>query len=423
MMNELIKLKIDGREIEAIEGRPLVDVARENGINIPTLCHFKDIYPPLATCRICTCNINGRIDTACTTLVRDGMEVDVNSPEIADIRKAIVEMLFAEGNHNCPGCSKSGNCDLQHRGYEMGLSISRFPHLFKERPRDFGPERIYMEHNRCVLCKRCIELIKTDDGKNVFSFQNRGHQALVGIDYELEKQLSDEKVLEARDVCPVGAILVKDKSGAAPFGGRKFDLDKSLKYVPTTDLKVELPKDRKPVIATTSLAGCFGCHMSILDIDDELIDIIELVEFNKSPLTDIKKFSKRCDIGIIEGGVANNENAEVLKAFREKCDILVGLGECSIWGGLPAMRNTVDLEDCLEEAYLHSVTSEPGAKIIPRSQDIPQLFDKVYSTNDIVKIDYFIPGCPPNADHIWKVIKTVLLGEQIPIAYQEFKYD
>lgn len=423
MMNELIKLKIDGKEIEAIEGRPLVEVARENGINIPTLCHFKDIYPPLSTCRICTCKINGRMDTACTTNVRNGMDVDVSSPEIADIRKAVVEMLFAEGNHNCPACTKSGNCDLQRRGYEMGLSISRFPHLFNRRPRDFSMERIFMEHNRCVLCKRCIELIKTDDGKNVFSFQNRGHKTLVGIDYELEKELSDEKIALARDICPVGAILVKGKTGAAPFGVRKFDLDQDLKFVPTQELKVSLPKDKKPVIATTSLAGCFGCHMSILDIDTELLDIIELVEFNKSPLTDIKKFNKQCDIGIIEGGIANNENIEVLKTFREKCDILIGLGECAIWGGLPAMRNTVSLEECLDEAYLHSVTSESGANIIPRSEDIPQLLDKVYSTNDIVKIDYFIPGCPPNADHIWKVVKSVLSGEQIPISYKEFKYD
>lgn len=139
-----------------------------------------------------------------------------------------------------------------------------------------------------------------------------------------------------------------------------------MKYVPTQELKVNLPKDKKPVIATTSLAGCFGCHMSILDIDTELLDIIELVEFNKSPLTDIKKFTKRCDIGIIEGGIANNENIEVLKAFRDNCDILIGLGECAIWGGLPAMRNIVPLEECLEEAYLHSVTSEAGANIIPK---------------------------------------------------------
>lgn len=423
MINELIKLKIDDKEIEAIEGRPLVEVARENGINIPTLCHLKDIYPPLSTCRVCTCEINGRMDTACTTNVSNGMEVNVSSPEVADIRKAIVEMLFAEGNHNCPGCSKSGSCDLQRRGYEMGLSISRFPHLFNERPRDFGPERIFMEHNRCILCKRCIETIKTEDGKSVFSFQNRGHEALVGIDYELEKTLSDEKVKQAADICPVGAILYKGKSVAAPFGVRKFDVDENLKFIPTKDLKVKLPKDKKAVIATTSLAGCFGCHMSLLDIDTELLDVIELVEFNKSPLTDIKNFTKRCDIGIIEGGIANSENVEVLKAFREKCDILVGLGECAVWGGLPAMRNTVPLEECLEEAYLNSVTSESDANIIPRDENIPKLTDKVYSTNDIVKIDHFIPGCPPNADHIWKVVKSILLGHHILISYPEFKYD
>ena len=108
---------------------------------------------------------------------------------------------------------------------------------------------------------------------------------------------------------------------------------------------------------------------------------------------------------------------------HQKCDILVGLGECDIWGGLPAMRNTVSLEECLEEAYLHSVTSEEGANIIPRNDDIPKILDKVYSTNDVVKIDHFIQGCPPNADHIWKVVKSILLGHHIEISYPEFKYD
>jgi Coenzyme F420-reducing hydrogenase, gamma subunit len=99
----------------------------------------------------------------------------------------------------------------------------------------------------------------------------------------------------------------------------------------------------KKIIATASLAGCFGCHMSILDIDDRIIDLVELVEFNKSPVDDIKKFTKHVDIGIIEGGCCNSENVENLKYFRENCDILISLGECAIMGGLPALRNGIPI--------------------------------------------------------------------------------
>ena len=99
------------------------------------------------------------------------------------------------------------------------------------------------------------------------------------------------------------------------------------------------------------------------------------------------------------------------------------MGECSIWGGIPAIRNSLPVEDCLEEAYLSSITSKEGASIIPHHEDIPKILDNVYACNDVVKIDYFIPGCPPNANHIWKMVKNILYGADIPIDYTEFKYD
>ena len=112
----------------------------------------------------------------------------------------------------------------------------------------------------------------------------------------------------------------------------------------------------KPIVATTSLAGCFGCHMSILDIDERILGLIDLVEFNKSPINDIKKFTKQCDIGLIEGGCCNSENVHVLKDFRENCKILISVGECAIMGGLPAMRNGIPIKECLAEAYLNGPT-------------------------------------------------------------------
>lgn len=423
LMNNLVNIKIDGKKYQVEEGKNLVDTARENGIYIPTLCHFHEINPPLGTCRICTVNVNGKSTTGCTTEVYEGMEVEINTPELIDTRKAIIEMLFAEGNHFCASCEKSGNCDMQNLGYDMGITVSRFPQVYSNKIVDFNSDRMIMESNRCILCKRCVVEVKTKDGKDVFSFVKRGVKTSVYIDYEQEQQLSDAEALHAMNLCPVGAILIKGMIYKQPFGERKYDLLSKKIQFENSGKRVELNEKSKFTIATTSLAGCFGCHMSLLDIDTEILDMLEIVEFNKSPLTDIKKFSKRCDIGLVEGGCANSENIEVLKEFRKKCDILIVFGECAITGGIPAMRNFVPLKECLEEAYIHSLTSEIGANIIPNHEDIPKLLNKVYPCNEIVKVDHYIPGCPPNANHIWKVVKSILQGEAYSITHDEFKYD
>lgn len=180
----------------------------------------------------------------------------------------------------------------------------------------------------------------------------------------------------------------------------------------------------KAIVATTSLAGCFGCHMSILDIDERILDLIQLVEFNKSPINDIKTFTKQCDIGLIEGGCCNSENVHVLKDFRKHCNILISLGECAIMGGLPAMRNGIPIKECLREAYLTgpSVTANTE-HIIPNDPELPMLLDKVYPCQEIVKIDYYLPGCPPSADLIWETLVALLKGTELNLPYEVIKFD
>lgn len=177
----------------------------------------------------------------------------------------------------------------------------------------------------------------------------------------------------------------------------------------------------KPIVATASLAGCFGCHMSILDIDERILDLIELVEFNKSPVDDIKTFTKQCDIGLIEGGCCNSENVENLRDFRKNCKILIAVGECALMGGLPAMRNGIPVQECLEEAYLKSPTVDD--KIIPNDDELPMILDKVYPCQDIVKIDYYLPGCPPRADLIWNALVALIKGEEMVLPYEVVKFD
>ncbi|MFN2113840.1 MAG: NADP oxidoreductase, partial [Anaerolineales bacterium] len=175
----------------------------------------------------------------------------------------------------------------------------------------------------------------------------------------------------------------------------------------------------KPVIATTSLAGCFGCHMSFLDIDERILELINLVEFNKSPIDDIKTFTKPCDIGLIEGGACNSENIEVLKSFRENCKILVSLGECAIMGGLPALRNGIPVKECLQEAYLNGPTVGLNTEnIMPCDDELPMILDRVYPCHEIVKIDYYLPGCPPRADLIWNALVALVTGDEMSLPYE-----
>jgi NAD-reducing hydrogenase small subunit len=179
----------------------------------------------------------------------------------------------------------------------------------------------------------------------------------------------------------------------------------------------------KPVIATASLAGCFGCHMSLLDIDERILGLIDLVEFNKSPLDDIKTFTKPVDVGLIEGGCCNSENVEVLRSFRKNCKVLVSVGECAIMGGLPAMRNGIPIRECLEEAYLNSPTVNPEDRLIPNDEDLPIILDKVYPCHEVVKIDHFLPGCPPSADLIWEAVTALVEGRPLHLTYDLIKFD
>jgi NAD-reducing hydrogenase small subunit len=174
-------------------------------------------------------------------------------------------------------------------------------------------------------------------------------------------------------------------------------------------------------LATTSLAGCFGCHMSLLDIDERLFELIELVEFDRSPLTDIKHCGP-CDIGLIEGGVCNAENVHVLHEFRQNCKILVAVGACAINGGLPAQRNQLDLRDILEEVYHTSLGLTPDSDI-PNDPELPLPLNKVHPIHEVVKIDYFLPGCPPSADAIWKFLTDLIAGRTPKLGHDLLHYD
>ena len=180
---------------------------------------------------------------------------------------------------------------------------------------------------------------------------------------------------------------------------------------------------RKPKVATTSLCGCFGCHMSFLDIDERILQLVELVEFARSPINDIKSCEGEIDIGLVEGGCANEHNVEVLREFRKHCKVLISVGDCAIGGGVPALRNTVPLAECYEEAFLKGPTVVNPEGRVPDDPEIPLLLDRVYPAHQVVKIDGFLPGCPPSADTLWEALTALLEGRPVDLPYSLVKYD
>jgi NAD-reducing hydrogenase small subunit len=179
----------------------------------------------------------------------------------------------------------------------------------------------------------------------------------------------------------------------------------------------------KPRIATTSLCGCFGCHMSLLDIDERILELAEIVELDRSPVNDIKELTGRCRLGLIEGGCANLDNVLVLRRFREECEILVSVGDCATTGGIPALRNLVPLRECLEQAYLRCPSLVNPSGRVPDDPELPLMLDKVYPAHEVVRIDYHLPGCPPSAETLWQALNALIAGNPVVLPYELLKYD
>lgn len=219
-----IQITIDGKAITTEEGRLLAEVAAEHGVYIPTLCYLKG-YPSLGTCRVCSVRVNGTVNAACTVKATRGLKVEVETPEMAEMRQAMVEFLFAEGNHNCPSCEKSGRCQLQAVGYEVDMMVSRFPYRFPVRESDQASKTIWLERDRCIFCQRCVEFIRDKEtGRKIFSISHRSAESRIEIDVELADRMPPEQVKEAVDICPVGTILSKGVGYDDPIGRRKYEL-------------------------------------------------------------------------------------------------------------------------------------------------------------------------------------------------------
>lgn len=166
----------------------------------------------------------------------------------------------------------------------------------------------------------------------------------------------------------------------------------------------------KPKVASDWMAGCAGCHMSLLDIDERIVQLVELVDIRATPITDLKEPDESgVDVGILEGGINNTSNEEQALKMRERCKILVALGDCAVFGGVPAMRNFFDLNETLRRAYVETESTDGEGKI----PDDPELCrpTRVRALHEVVPVDIFVPGCPPDADAIFYVLTSLAQGK------------
>jgi len=166
-------------------------------------------------------------------------------------------------------------------------------------------------------------------------------------------------------------------------------------------------KNGKPKVATASLAGCFGCHMALLDIDERILKLIELVDFDKSPVNDLKKFTVRCAVGLIEGGCCNEENVHVLRDFREHCDVLISVGDMRHHGWVARHAQHDSVAGVPAEAYLNGPTVHNPAARSPTIRK-SRCCSTGYPCNEIVKIDSITCPAAAPADTLWQALVALL---------------
>jgi NAD-reducing hydrogenase small subunit len=175
----------------------------------------------------------------------------------------------------------------------------------------------------------------------------------------------------------------------------------------------------KVKIATVWLCGCSGCHMSLLDLDERLVDLARVAELTMSPVTDLKD-CPAVDVALVEGGVGNTDNLKFLRRFRQQAKVLVSLGDCAGFGCVPMLRNAFANQDVLDRAYALTESTASGA--VPQDDELPRLTDKVRPIHEHVTVDAHIPGCPPEADVIWYALQEILAGRKptfadVPMSY------
>jgi [NiFe] hydrogenase diaphorase moiety small subunit len=215
---------LDNRTIPFVAGETIIQAAAKAGVFIPHLCYHPE-FKPHGSCKLCTVKVDGRQTASCTMRAAPGMVVESNTDELNAERRALTQMLFVEGNHFCPSCEKSGNCQLQATAYHLGMMSPHFDHFFPSRPVDASHSEVLLDFNRCILCSLCVRASRDVDGKNVFALSGRGIRTHLIVNAASGRLGDTDFTLQdkAAQVCPVGVILTKRQGFSVPIGERRYD--------------------------------------------------------------------------------------------------------------------------------------------------------------------------------------------------------
>jgi len=223
-MSDTETFLLDGQEVPYTPGQTVIQAALSAGRYIPHLCYHPE-FKPHGSCKVCTVKVAGRTAASCTLPAQAGLEVESATDEMNDLRRTLVQMLFAEGNHFCPSCETSGSCNLQALGYDLGVMTAGFRHMFPDRPVDASHPDLLLDFNRCILCELCVRASCEVDDKCVFALSGRGIDKHLIVN-AASGRLEDTNVAltdKAVEVCPVGVILKKRIGFAVPIGQRRYD--------------------------------------------------------------------------------------------------------------------------------------------------------------------------------------------------------
>jgi bidirectional [NiFe] hydrogenase diaphorase subunit len=224
-MTRVVTFKINDQDVSGREDETVLEVARENNIPIPTLCHLQGLTP-VGACRLCLVEVKGvsKLLPACVTHVYEGMEVSTHTERLAKYRKMIIEMLFSEGNHICSVCVSNGRCELQDKAQSLGVDHIRLPYFYPDRDVDASHQRFVFDHNRCILCVRCVRVCDQVEGAHTWDVMARGidSKVITDLNQPWGESPTCTSCSKCVHVCPTGALFEKGKSVAEMAKRRDF---------------------------------------------------------------------------------------------------------------------------------------------------------------------------------------------------------